>query len=52
MRANKKARSRNAEAAEHRSLWAFLERQLDGIDFAGKSVLDIGVVEHTLEAAT
>jgi tRNA (mo5U34)-methyltransferase len=37
-----KARSHAAEIAGHRTIWAFIERQLDAIDFTGKSVLDIG----------
>ncbi|MEZ5784997.1 MAG: DUF1698 domain-containing protein [Xanthobacteraceae bacterium] len=37
-----KARSNTEDVESHRTLWAFIERQLDGIDFAGKSVLDIG----------
>jgi len=36
-----KARS-HGEVESHRTVWAFIERQLDGIDFTGKSVLDIG----------
>lgn len=36
------ARSKNPEAPFHRSLWKFIESQLDGIEFAGKSVLDLG----------
>jgi tRNA (mo5U34)-methyltransferase len=36
-----KARSHD-DVEGHRTVWAFIERQLDGIDFSGKSVLDIG----------
>lgn len=36
------ARSHSVDIEFHRTLWAFIERQLDSIDFAGKSVLDIG----------
>ncbi len=36
------ARSTIPEAAIHRPIWRFIERQLDAIDFRGKSVLDIG----------
>ena len=36
------ARSRSPEAPGHRRVWAFIERQLDQVDFRGKSVLDIG----------
>lgn len=30
------------EVEGHRAIWAFIERELNHIDFAGKSVLDIG----------
>jgi tRNA (mo5U34)-methyltransferase len=36
------ARSTIPEVAIHRPIWRFIERQLDAIDFRGKSVLDIG----------
>ncbi len=37
-----KARSRIPGVKPHRRLWKFIERQLDRIDFHGKTVLDIG----------
>ena len=37
-----KARSLSPDASFHRQLWQFIERNLDSIDFRGKSVLDIG----------
>src|SRR5262245_29947278 len=37
-----KARSFIPEEHGHRAIWAFIERNLDRIDFRGKSVLDIG----------
>ncbi len=37
-----KARSKSPQVAFHRQLWAFIERTLDQVDFAGKTVLDIG----------
>jgi tRNA (mo5U34)-methyltransferase len=37
-----RARSTSPDAAEHRRQWAFLKRQLDGVDFRGKAVLDVG----------
>ena len=36
------ARSTTHDNRSHRALWAFMTRQLDNIDFTGKSVLDIG----------
>jgi tRNA (mo5U34)-methyltransferase len=36
------ARSHGTWADMHRRLWRFMERQLQGIDFRGKSVLDVG----------
>ena len=37
-----KARSQSPHAEGHRTLWAFIRKQLDNIDFAGKTVLDVG----------
>ena len=37
-----KARATTADAEFHRELWQFMERQLDGINFQGKRVLDVG----------
>jgi tRNA (mo5U34)-methyltransferase len=37
-----KARAAGPDVADHRRLWNFIQRQLDDIDFAGRSVLDIG----------
>lgn len=37
-----KVRSKTPDAEFHRRLWAFIQAQLDCIDFAGKSVLDLG----------
>lgn len=37
-----KARSQAPDVTEHRAVWAFIRHQLDKIDFAGKTVLDIG----------
>lgn len=36
------AKPKTPDAASHRRLWDFITRELDRIDFAGKSVLDIG----------
>jgi tRNA (mo5U34)-methyltransferase len=36
------ARSPAAEVASHRRIWHFIETQLAAIDFAGKTVLDVG----------
>lgn len=36
------ARSSIPEAAIHRPIWRFIEKQLEAIDFRGKTVLDIG----------
>lgn len=36
------ARSTIPDAAIHRPIWRFIERQLDAVDFRGKTVLDIG----------
>jgi len=37
-----KARTTNPDAEFHRKLWAWMRSELDKIDFAGKTVLDIG----------
>jgi tRNA (mo5U34)-methyltransferase len=37
-----RARSQTPEASTHRRLWRFIETQLAAIDFAGKTVLDVG----------
>lgn len=37
-----KAQSATPDIAAHRRIWDFIERQLEGVDFRGKSVLDIG----------
>jgi tRNA (mo5U34)-methyltransferase len=37
-----KARATTADADGHRRIWKFIERNLESIDFRGKSVLDIG----------
>ena len=37
-----RARSKSPEAEGHRRVRAFIERQLEAVDFRGKSVLDIG----------
>jgi tRNA (mo5U34)-methyltransferase len=37
-----KARSQAPDVAGRRAVWAFIRHQLDKIDFAGKTVLDIG----------
>jgi tRNA (mo5U34)-methyltransferase len=37
-----RARTETPDKEFHRRLWAFIERNLDPIDFSGKSVLDIG----------
>ena len=37
------ARSNTAEdIGSHRRIWSFIEKELDKIDFAGKTVLDLG----------
>jgi tRNA (mo5U34)-methyltransferase len=36
------ARSRTSDVTDHRRIWHFIEQQLDQIEFAGKSVLDLG----------
>ncbi len=36
------ATSKTPDAAVHRTIWDFIRRHLDVIDFAGKSVLDVG----------
>jgi tRNA (mo5U34)-methyltransferase len=36
------ARSATPDIEAHRRIWGFIERQLEAIDFRGKSVLDIG----------
>jgi tRNA (mo5U34)-methyltransferase len=37
-----KARSSTPDADDHRRTWEFIERNLQSVDFRGKSVLDIG----------
>jgi tRNA (mo5U34)-methyltransferase len=37
-----KAQSRTPDVEWHRRNWQFVERQLDAVDFRGKSVLDVG----------
>ncbi|HEY7783944.1 MAG TPA: methyltransferase domain-containing protein [Pyrinomonadaceae bacterium] len=37
-----KARSKMPDAAYHRQVWSFIERNLDTVDFSDKTVLDIG----------
>jgi tRNA (mo5U34)-methyltransferase len=37
-----RAQVKTPDAESHRRLWRFIETELDKIDFAGKSVLDIG----------
>jgi len=37
-----KARTKTPDAGSHRALWAWMRSELDKIDFAGKTVLDIG----------
>jgi tRNA (mo5U34)-methyltransferase len=37
-----RAKVKTHDAESHRALWQFIERELDKIDFAGKTVLDIG----------
>lgn len=37
-----RAVSKAEDVAGHRQVWAFIDRQLDAIDFRGKTVLDIG----------
>jgi tRNA (mo5U34)-methyltransferase len=37
-----KASPKDPHADVHRNIWKFVEKQLDGVDFRGKSVLDIG----------
>jgi tRNA (mo5U34)-methyltransferase len=37
-----RAEVRTPDARSHRALWRFIESELDKIDFAGKTVLDIG----------
>jgi tRNA (mo5U34)-methyltransferase len=37
-----RAGSRMADADAHKHMWGFIEGNLNGVDFAGKSVLDIG----------
>ena len=37
-----KARSKAPDVAWHRQVWRFVEHQLEGIDFRGKTVLDVG----------
>jgi len=37
-----RARSQSSDSPGHRLVWAYIEQQLDKIDFRGKSVLDIG----------
>lgn len=37
-----KARSDTPDVEAHRRVWRFIERNLDPVDFAGKSVLDVG----------
>ena len=36
------ARSKEPDTESHRDLWEFMKKQLDEIDFAGKTVLDVG----------
>jgi len=36
------ARSKAADADDHRRLWRFIEGRLDTIDFVGRTVLDVG----------
>lgn len=36
------ARSRTGDIEEHRTLWRFVEAELDAVDFAGRRVLDVG----------
>ena len=36
------AKSRTPDVTHHRDIWGFMRRHLDGIDFQGKRVLDIG----------
>lgn len=38
----RKARSFEADVELHRAHWRFIERQIQAIDFRGKTVLDIG----------
>lgn len=33
---------KDPHVADHRSIWQLIERQLSGVDFRGKSVLDVG----------
>ncbi len=40
-----KARSQDPDVAAHRAIWSFIRDQLDGINFAGKTVLDIGCMD-------
>src|SRR4051812_38758688 len=35
-------RSNSPYAPDHRNLWAFIESELNELDFRGKSVLDVG----------
>ena len=37
-----RAEVKTPDAQSHRALWRFIEAELDKIDFAGKTVLDIG----------
>src|SRR5687767_9189330 len=37
-----RAESHTPDVAAHRGVWSFIQQHLDKIDFAGKSVLDIG----------
>jgi tRNA (mo5U34)-methyltransferase len=37
-----KARSATPDVAGHRTIWQFIERQLEAIEFPGKTVLDVG----------
>jgi tRNA (mo5U34)-methyltransferase len=37
-----KARTKTADAGSHRKLWGWMRSELDKIDFAGRTVLDIG----------
>ena len=37
-----RARSFTPDVADHRKLWRFIERQLDEVDFRGKTVIEVG----------
>jgi tRNA (mo5U34)-methyltransferase len=37
-----RTRAHPVHLKEHRRFWAFVERQLEGVDFRGKTVLDVG----------